>query len=79
MKSLKGWNRFNHIKAKLIPQIVSAKTDSRLQSLAKRVFILETAIRKMNNKNGAFLDAPAIQLKTIEQMKNFKNKQQGIK
>lgn len=71
------------LRDKINEAIVKAKTDDRLSALAKRIFILQKAIREMNNKAGAFLNSPPIKLMNISEMKQGQikliNKNKGLK
>lgn len=79
MRHLKGWTRFNRLKDLINRDLIKAETDQRLESLAKRIQVLETSIRSMNQKNGAFLDLPSKPaLRTVNELKQIQTKLKGV-
>lgn len=74
MKSLKGWNRFTPLRARITADLLKAESDVRFAALAKRVLVVETAIRVMNHKNGAFLDRPLPTLRSVPEMRELQSR-----
>jgi len=78
MSKLTGHARSLKLKPVINNQILKSRSPERLLSLAKRIQVIESYIRKMNHDQGMFLDKPyPARLYSFAEMVNFKMKLGG--
>lgn len=82
-KTQKGLQRYLPLRDKLVQQLVDANNDARIRSVGNRMRVVAQAIRKMNHKNGVFLELPAIvpaySIDTLKQQQlKLRNSNKGI-